>query len=324
MPPSYTSRKTHQLERTFLAGDLIVGVGYGAQIVLYVSCVLYLWSRRNKRLSVLLLAYLTVLFLLETAFTAVQAYSTQEVLVDNKNYPGGSWQYFLDTQHEPINIAFYALLLPMTFLADLLVVWRCWVTWSASGVWIAGTVTFFPTIVLVCSFVMGVCWIIQSSLPGQSLYNGLSVAYGTSYFALSIGANISLTVLIVTRLLLYQRRMHTALPSEHGKQCISFMTICIESAALYSVCGIVFLITYAIDDPMNLVFLGVTSASQQIAGYLIIYRLSTTTNTYRYTMSSTLGFKSHSGNRSCSQRMSFNSSSKDSARPRCNTPLRHN
>jgi len=109
---------------------------------------------------------------------------------------------------------------------------------------------------------MGVCWIIQSSLQGQSLYNGLSVAYGTSYFALSIGANISLTVLIVTRLLLYQRRMHAALPSEHGKQCISFMTICIESAALYSVCGIVFLITYAIDDPTNLVFLGVTSASQ--------------------------------------------------------------
>ena len=65
---------------------------------------------------------MTLLLLIETLFCIVQARSVQLMYIDNRNYPGGPWQYFLDTQNLPINVMFYATLFVLTFLADLLVV----------------------------------------------------------------------------------------------------------------------------------------------------------------------------------------------------------
>ena len=42
--------------------------------------------------------------------------------IDNRNYPGGPWQYFLDTQNLAVNVMFYATLFLITFMCDLLVV----------------------------------------------------------------------------------------------------------------------------------------------------------------------------------------------------------
>ncbi|KAF5353716.1 hypothetical protein D9758_008655 [Tetrapyrgos nigripes] len=260
-------KATLLLERTTLAGDLLIGVGYGAQTVLYVACVQYLWSRRHKKVSVVLLGYLTILFLLESAFVGVQALSIQDMLIDHRNYPGGPWEYFLANQSIPVNIAYYALLFTLTFLADLLVVWRCWVIWSAAGTCTATMVTMFPAVILLGSFVMGISWITASTQPGSSLYDPTPTRYGQAYYALSLGVNILLTILIIIRLSLYQRHMQSAIPLEYKTEYISIVTIFIESASLYSVFGIIFLATYAADDATNTVFLGVASASQ--AGVLV-------------------------------------------------------
>jgi len=113
------------LERNFLAGDLICGVGYGIQLVLYTSCATYLWKhRKDNRNNILLLAYITLLLTVETIFVIVQGRTVQVIYIDNRNYPGGPWQYFLDTQYLAINVMFYATFFVLTFLSDLLVV-RC-------------------------------------------------------------------------------------------------------------------------------------------------------------------------------------------------------
>ncbi|KAG6884686.1 hypothetical protein C0993_008937 [Termitomyces sp. T159_Od127] len=121
---------------------------------------------------------------------------------------------------------------------------------------------------------MGTLWTLQSSQPGLSLYSALPVAYGTSYYAISLGVNIILTVLIAFRLLVYRRTVLRTLPEDHGKEYVSLLTIVVESASLYSVFALTFLITYAINTPVNSVFLTIASFSQQIANYLIIYRLA--------------------------------------------------
>ncbi|KAK7442717.1 hypothetical protein VKT23_015963 [Stygiomarasmius scandens] len=300
------------LERSFLAGIFISAIGFGAEIVFYFFCIIYLWSRRNKNLPKILLGYLTVIFFLELALISIQAYTTQAALIDHRRHPGGLWGFFQDLHSTWLNVVFYALLFTITFLFDLLVLWRCWVTWSASAKWKAVTITFFPMVLLSASFVMGILWIIEASKPGFTVFKKLIVAYGTSYLALSIAVNIFLTILIVVRLLLYQRRSaNSPLPPEFGKPYISMVTIFVESAASYSIFGIIFLITYAVDHPSNLAFLAVASNSQQIAGYLIIYRLVATTSTCnRSSTTSTLmrprssSWKSHSGKKGC--RMSSN------------------
>jgi hypothetical protein len=52
----------------------------------------------------------------------VQANTVQSIYIDNRNYPGGPWIYFLATQSLPINVIFYATLFVLTFLSDLLLV----------------------------------------------------------------------------------------------------------------------------------------------------------------------------------------------------------
>lgn len=272
-PPS-----TVFLERTFLAADFLGGVGYGVQLVLYTTCALYLWKSRFRQ-SAFLLFYTTFLIIVQTIFMVVQANTVQSIYIDNRNYPGGPWQYFLATQNLPVDVIFFATLFVLTFLSDILVLWRCWVIWTASG-WTASgriaayVVTAFPTLLLLASFAMGTLWTLQSSQPGLSLYSKLPQAYGMSYYVISLTVNIIITILIIIRLLMYRRTILDVLPEEHARHYVSIATIMVESAALYSVLALIFIITYAVNNPMNQIFLTAASCAQQIASYLIIYRLA--------------------------------------------------
>ena len=205
------------LERTFLAGDFISGLGYGAsaftpflsvylqshshlptitgvQVVLYASCAIFLWKTRQSRgrQSLLLLVYTTILLSIETIFSAVQARTVQVIYIDNRDYPGGPWAYFLATQNLPINIMFYATLFILTFLSDLLIVsglhaqfdrvkhlyiklWRCWIIWGGSGTRISYVVVSFPLVLVLASFGKNSC------LTTFYIYVCLSLTYKYSY-----------------------------------------------------------------------------------------------------------------------------------------------
>ncbi|KAJ7503116.1 hypothetical protein B0H11DRAFT_1711533 [Mycena galericulata] len=290
MPPYYGPDESPfeiQLERNFMAGDVVVGTGYGVQLILYVNCARFLWKRRrHSRQHLFLLAYMTCMLLIESLFVAVQARTVQFIYIDNRNYPGGPWAFFLASQTAAINVIFYATLFLLTFFSDLLL-WRCWVIWSASGRnVIAWAVIAFPALVLLGSFgeclrfigqtffLMGTLWTLESSQPNLSMYSAGPWAYGTSYYALSLGANIMLTLLIIGRLLVYRRNLLENFPAEHANHYISLVTVIVESAALYSIFALLFLVTYAINDPTNQVWLAVASGCQQIANLLIIYRVA--------------------------------------------------
>ncbi|KAJ7033382.1 hypothetical protein C8F04DRAFT_1104558, partial [Mycena alexandri] len=267
---------TIEYERNFMAGDVVVGTGYGIQFMLWLNCARFLWGRRKSGLQAkILLIYMTSMLLIESLFVAVQARTVQMIYIDNRNYPGGPWAFFLASQTAAVNVIFYATLFLLTFLSDLLVLWRCWVIWSASGqTRVAWVVTAFPAILLLASFAMGTLWTLESSQPTLSLYSALPLAYGTSYYAISLSSNIILTLLITGRLIVYRRTLQQTLSPELASTYISLATVVVESAALYSVTAILFLITYAINNPTNQIWLAVASCSQQIANLLILHRLA--------------------------------------------------
>jgi hypothetical protein len=109
---------------------------------------------------------------------------------------------------------------------------------------------------------MGTLWTLQSTEPGLNFYNKLPMLYGTSYYIISLGANVCLTILIMIRLFMYRRRILNVLPKTYGGHYISLAAIIIESATLYSIFAIVFIITYAMKHPLNQIFLGVASFMQ--------------------------------------------------------------
>jgi hypothetical protein len=94
------------------------------------------------------------------------------------------------------------------------------------------------------------------------MYSKLPLAYGTSYYAISLSANIILTLLIIGRLVAYRRTLLQSLPADLANHYISLATVIVESAALYSIFAILFLITYAVNNPTNQIWLGVASACQ--------------------------------------------------------------
>jgi len=161
--------------------------------------------------------------------------------------------------------------------------WRCWVIWRASGTRLLASLAIaFPVVVLLGSFgkilfietfflklmnnsnpqVTGTLWTLQSTQPGLSLYSKEPLAFGTSYYTISLTVNILVTILIIGRLLFFRKRIIQVLPEEHAKQYISLATIIVESAALYSIFALVFLITYATGHPANQILLATETACQ--------------------------------------------------------------
>ena len=65
---------------------------------------------------------MTLLLCIQTINNIVSVRTIQIVYIDNRNYPGGPWAYFLATQNLAINVVFLASYFVVTFLSDFLVV----------------------------------------------------------------------------------------------------------------------------------------------------------------------------------------------------------
>lgn len=90
------------------------------------------------------------------------------------------------------------------------------------------------------------------SMEGKVLRAGISVQLFTSYFSLSIALNILLTLAIVTKLLIVRRRIkHHAADSERLAQYVTVSAMMVESAALYAVCGILFLVPWGLKNTVE-------------------------------------------------------------------------
>ncbi len=83
----------------------------------------------------------------------------------------------------------------------------------------------------------------------------MSVRLGIAFWSISAGLNIVFTFLISTRLLLIRRRANAVLGPSHGSHYTSVLAIVIESAALYSLWALIFLITYARNNPIQNILL---------------------------------------------------------------------
>ncbi len=105
-------------------------------------------------------------------------------------------------------------------------------------------------------------WAYQSGRPDRNLYSQFSRYVGTIYYGTSLGVNVLLTILIIWRLLLYRKTILSTLPAHCTKDHLSVATIVIESLLLYSIFALPFIVTYTLNNPMNQVFMYMTSACQ--------------------------------------------------------------
>lgn len=65
---------------------------------------------------------MSLLFTVSTAFVVVEIRFAQLIFIDNQDYPGGPWAYYLSAQPLPINLAYRALTIIMSYMGDCLLV----------------------------------------------------------------------------------------------------------------------------------------------------------------------------------------------------------
>ena len=89
-------------EKTWLQGAILSAVAYGINLTLFILNVSLLSTRakletkhdtRAKRLTICLLIYVCVIFILSTLTMASQAAMTQLGFIDNRDFPGGPAAY---------------------------------------------------------------------------------------------------------------------------------------------------------------------------------------------------------------------------------------
>lgn len=75
------------------------------------------------------------------------------------------------------------------------------------------------------------------------------------YFWLSLALNVTMTVAICGRLLFYRRQVRQHLEDAGGSHYATIAAMCIESALIYSVFALCFLIPFSLDSPVQYIFL---------------------------------------------------------------------
>lgn len=92
--------------------------------------------------------------------------------------------------------------------------------------------------------------------PGGNFFGGRVVVFGTTYYAMSIGLNIVLTLLICGRLFYFSRLTRCTFGNDHTSAQLytGIAAMIAESAAPYTAVGIMFLVPYALQSPTSNLF----------------------------------------------------------------------
>ncbi|KAF8549691.1 hypothetical protein OG21DRAFT_1469737 [Imleria badia] len=260
-------------EGTWLYGAIITAILYGIVVVLYVMCARSLWGRirvreGSPRRNWFFFIYVNSTFALSTLYVASNSQITQLGFINHRDYPGGPSAYEIDTASPPLNVAFVVL----NWCADALMIWRCIVVYKDSKLHLI--VTGFGCLMLLASVVTGSLWVVIVSLPAQSATGWMSFSFLFPYISVSLGINVFISILTVLRLLYHRARISKALGPGYGRLYAGFATIIVESAAVFSICSLLYLVPYAVGSPFANASMQALGEAQVVAPLLIIHRVA--------------------------------------------------
>lgn len=156
-------------------------------------------------------------------------------------------------------------------------IYRCWIVWDDVRV------IAFPSIIYLASFctsrltrilrasapsliadadcplctALGIAQLIESALPHSSYFAGVAKKLGIAYTSTIIGLEFIVTALICARILWAGRMYRKAMGPDVGRAYTSAAAIIVESAALTSLWGIAYLVTFALGHELEIFFLSI-------------------------------------------------------------------
>lgn len=261
-------------EATWLQGELLSNIAYGIELTLFTMCFWILareTNRGNYKRQLFMLTFISLIFILGTVFMGGQAKFTQDAFIEDRNFPGGPSAFeqtmFSITANE-ISVSAFVV---GNWLMDALLVWRCTVIYKDVGrLWVS-VLLLLPSLMLCTSIALGITLLVQTADSSPFADVNITLAY----YVMSLSLNVIVTFLIVGRLLIHRRQIAQALGPSHASSYTNIAAILIESASLYTLFAIMFLVPFGLSSSLANVFLQTVSQVQTVSSLLIIFRVAT-------------------------------------------------
>ncbi|KAL7278322.1 hypothetical protein ACG7TL_008298 [Trametes sanguinea] len=252
--------------RMSYAAAVLACITYGAYLILAAICIHFLLKRRAKGNSQrVILVYTIVMLLFSTVYFVSGAIWSEIEFVESSNIAG--YASSLGQSIYIIKDTFYVLNI---WLADSLLIYRLHIVWSGSFL-----VILLPIFLWMGAVATGVLLLLDTAKPTATLVAADVIRFQTAFYCMSISLNILTTLLIAGRLWYQQRQMKAlaAVPSARWDYT-SVIAIFVESAALYSICGIVYIPLVVRKLPLQYPITALIGGVTSIAPSLIILRIA--------------------------------------------------
>ncbi|VDB89450.1 unnamed protein product [Peniophora sp. CBMAI 1063] len=274
--PAWAPAEPHSallVERSQFIGLLLAWGAWGILVAVTIHCVRVLWRnvRQGKRRHIYLLVYVLLVISLATAGLFLATKWTQTWLIDQRNYPGGPVAYYEKFNANPITTGERVCDFMVNWLADGLLTYRVYVIYEGRLLFVA-----LPILTFLASFSLSIIELYLVSRPGSSILLANSVKFGLAYWSLSVAVNVIVTILIVLRLFAARRTLAKAMGTagrDSGELYTNVSAILVESAAIYTIPAIIFLVGYGVGDVLN-ASVDAVEVIQGIAPLLIILRVA--------------------------------------------------
>ncbi|PPQ81884.1 hypothetical protein CVT24_008380 [Panaeolus cyanescens] len=262
---------------SLIGATTVLSFTYGIVFTLFCICVHSLVQQYKsgvrKRQAIFSLVYMSIMFSFGTIYCAVNAWESQVEFVNFRNFPGGPLAYSHYIFSSPLNILSSVVFVATSWMNDALLLWRLWVIYRGSRFYIP--VVLGCSVIYITTFVLGVVLLVEALSPNETLFAATVVGFGTAYYSLTVAYTIIVTGLLLARILGIRRNLIKVTGwTEYGSQYLGIVVLIVESSALYTVWGIIFLALYLTNSPIEGIFLETLSEIQIIAPLLLMYRVS--------------------------------------------------
>ncbi|KAI0821785.1 hypothetical protein BC628DRAFT_1543082 [Trametes gibbosa] len=258
-------------QNAYYIGNNFNAIFYGVELVVYVATIraLHRPGRASRATDKLLIAFSTILLLLNTVFVATEAVFGEEMWIVNANYPGGSEAYLVAFASVWYQTFGTAASIALNLLSDALLIYRCYVIWGGSF-----RIVLLPTIIYIATCALGIAQLVASGIPHADYFAGFAQKLGTAYTSTIIALEIIVTTLICVRIRQICRQCGgssggTAMVHRYAGAAAVF----VESMLLSTLCGIAYLVPFARGDDISIFFLSIYVMSTCLAPQMIIFRM---------------------------------------------------
>ncbi|KAI0062058.1 hypothetical protein BV25DRAFT_1825922 [Artomyces pyxidatus] len=256
-------------QNAYYIGNNFNCILYGIQLVLYTQTMRRLFSMKGGRRSAdrFFMLFSTVNLILITIFVAVQSVFGEEMWIVNADFPGGQGAYMQEYAAVWYQTMGTTASIALNLFSDGFLIYRCFVVWGDYRI------VIFPCIMYTATFALAIVDIWSSGAPHGDYFAGLAVRLGIAYTATSMATNVLVTSLITGRILYIARASSKFFGIEIARSYAGVAAVIVESALLYTVTGIAFLVSYGMGSEISILFLSIYVMCTCVAPQLLVLRV---------------------------------------------------